>query len=193
MPARDTVRSIRRRGRAGRTERRRPPLGAAAALVGILLASGGGWAAASSGVVVQEPQYGFSLTLPADWKQVPLDGSDVTALLNAATHDDPALTNALNGQISAAASKGMKVFGVGPISGSTVPNVNVIVSSAAGAPTGRAFAPAAIVQAKIEFAELDASHVKAAVVDNRMGDVAEVTYELSAKNLGTEFGEQYYV
>ena len=33
---------------------------------------------------------------------------------------------------------------------------------------------------------------KAAVVDNRMGDVAEVTYELSGKNLGTEYGDQYY-
>ena len=40
-------------------------------------------AGASSGPVIKQPQYGFSFTLPADWKQVPLDGSDVTALLNA--------------------------------------------------------------------------------------------------------------
>ncbi|MGD0747730.1 MAG: hypothetical protein ABSB68_07960 [Acidimicrobiales bacterium] len=196
MPAAVTVQWNRHRAHAtsaGRRSRRRLQVGAAAALVGILLALGGGWAGASSGVVVKEPQYGFSLTLPADWKPVPLDGSDVTALLNAATHDDPALTNALKGQISAAASKGMKVFAVGPIVGSSVPNLNVIVSSSAGAPTGRAFAPAALVQAKIEFAELAASHVKASVVDNRMGHVAQVTYELSAKNLGTEFGEQYYL
>ena len=37
-------------------------------------------AGASSGAMVKEPQYGFSFHLPANWKQVPLDGSDVTAL-----------------------------------------------------------------------------------------------------------------
>ena len=59
--------------------------------------------------------------------------------LNSASHDDPTLANALSSEVTSGAAKGMKVFAVGPRAGSTVPNVNVIVTSSAGAPTGRAF------------------------------------------------------
>ncbi len=168
-------------------------VGASVALVAILLALGDTSAGASSGVVIKEPQYGFSFNLPVNWKQVPLNGSDVTALLNASTHDDPALTSALNGQISGAASKGMKVFAIGPVKGSSVPNVNVIVSSSAGNPTGRAFAQAVVAEAKIEFTEIGASHLKTSIVSNRLGYAGHATYELKSKSIGTEFGNQYYL
>ena len=157
-----------------------------------LLVLGETGAGASSGVVIREPQYGFSFDLPANWKQVPLNGSDVTALLNAAAHNEPALANALNGEVTSAASKGMKVFAVGPLVGSTVPNVNVIISSSAGAPTGRAFAQAAVAQAKIALTQVGANHIKASIAENRLGRSAQVTYELNLKTAGLEFGEQFY-
>ncbi len=150
-------------------------------------------AGTSSGVVVRQPQYGFSFTLPANWKQVPLNGSDVTALLNAATHDDPTLANALDSEVTSAASKGMKVFAIGPVAGSTAPNVNVIVASAAGSPTGRAFGRAAAAEAKIELTQVDANHIKTSVVKNRLGTSAQATYQLNLKNAAPEFGEQFYV
>ena len=159
----------------------------------VLLLLGDLGAGASSGVVIKEPQYGFSFTLPFNWKLVPLNGSDVTALLNAATHDDPALTSALNGEITSATSKGIKVFAIGPVVGSTVPNVNVIVTSSAGGPTGSAFAQAAVAEAKIEYTELGASHIKTSVVRNRLGISGQATYELNLKNVGPQFGAQYYV
>ena len=105
-------------------------------LLAAVLVLGETGASASSGTVLKEPQYGFSFQLPANWKQVPLDGSDVTALLNSASHDDPTLANALSSEVTSGAAKGMKVFAIGPLAGSTVPNVNVIVTSSAGAPTG---------------------------------------------------------
>lgn len=168
-------------------------IGASAALVAVLLLMGDTSAGASSGVVIKEPQYGFSLTLPSNWKQVPLDGSDVTALLNAETHDDPTLANALDSEVTSAASKGMKVFAVGPVVGTTVPNANVIVTSSAGAPTGNAFASAAVAEAKIELTQVGASHLKTSVVKNRLGISAQATYQLNLKNTGPEFGEQFYV
>jgi hypothetical protein len=161
--------------------------------VALLLVLGEMAAGAASGIVIREPQYGFSFNLPANWKQVPLDGSDVTALLNSAAHDEPTLANALDSQVTSAASKGMKVFAIGPLVGSTVPNVNVIVSSSAGAPSGRSFAQAAVAEAKIALTQVGAGHLKASIVKNPLGTSAQVTYELNLKTAGVEFGEQFYV
>ena len=167
-------------------------LGASSALLTFLLVVGAsGAAAASTGTVVQEPQYGFSFALPAGWQQVPLNGSDVTALLNIATHNDPSLTKALGSEVSSAPAKGMKVFAIGPATGSSAPNVNVIVASSAGAPTGKNFAPAAIAEAKIEFTQVGASHIKSSIANNRLGRAAQVTYELNLNGLH-EFGDQFY-
>jgi hypothetical protein len=63
--------------------------------------------------------------------------------------------------------------------------------SAAGTPTGRNFAPAAIAEAKIEFAQLGASHIKSSIVNNRLGRSAQVTYELNLNGIH-EFGDQFY-
>jgi hypothetical protein len=165
---------------------------ASVALVVVTLAALSPVAAASSGTAVREPQYGFSFSLPSAWKLVPLDGSDITALLNAATHNDPSLASALDSQITSEASKGMKVFAIGPVSGSVAPNVNVIVSAPGGdIPTGNEFAREAVAEAKIEMSQLGAGHPKAFVVKNRLGDVAEATYTLSLR--GThEAGEQLF-
>lgn len=176
-----------------RKQHRRMQVGGSVALAAVLLLMGDASAGASSGVVIKEPQYGFSFTLPSNWKQVPLNGSDVTALLNAETHDNPTLANALDSEITLATSKGIKVFAVGPVVGSTVPNLNVIVTSSAGDPTGSAFAQAAVAEAKIEMTQVGASHLKASIVKDRLGTSAQATYELSLKSTGPEFGEQLYV
>jgi hypothetical protein len=176
-----------------RRNQRATQIGTSAALAAVLCLLGGTGAGAASGVAISEHQYGFSFTLPANWKQVPLNGSDVTALLNAATHDDPALASSLDSEVTSAASKGMKVFAIGPVSGSSVPNVNVIVSSSAGAPTGREFAQEAAAEAKIELTQVNASHVKTSVVTNRLGTTAKATYQLAFKGAIPQFGEQFYV
>ena len=134
-------------------------LGASAALLGFLLMLGVSGASSAPGTVVKEPQDGFSFTLPTGWQEVPLNGSDVTALLNIATHNDPSLTKALGSEVSSAPAKGMKVFAIGPATGSVGPDVDVIVASSAGTPTGRNFALAAIVEAKIEFTQIGARHI----------------------------------
>ena len=165
---------------------------AAALLMAGLFVLGETGAGAASGAVVSEPNYGFSFTLPVSWKQVPLNGSDVTALLNAAVHNDPTLANALSGEVSSAASKGMKVFAVGPVRGSTVANLNIIVTSSAGAPSGNAFAPAAVAEAKIGLAELRASDPKTSS-STTGGTVAQATYKLTLKGTPAQFGVQFYV
>jgi hypothetical protein len=156
--------------------------------VALLLSLGATEAGASSGVVIKEPQYGFSFTLPVNWKQVPLDGGDVTTLLNDASHNDPALTNVLNGEVSSAVSKGTKVFAIGPSGG----NVSVYVTSSAGTLPESVFAPAVAAAAKTEFTQAGASHIKTSTVNNPLGRSAQVTYELHL--LGKHvFGDQFYV
>lgn len=167
-------------------------LAASAVLAIVTLAAMQTAAGASSGLVIHEPQYKFSFSLPTGWKQVPLDGSDVTALLKTATHDDPSLANALDSQITSEASKGMKVFAIGPVSGSVASNVNVIVTAPGGyIPTGSQFAHEAVAEAKIEMSQIGASHFKAFVVKNRLGDVAEDTYTLTLQG-SHEAGEQLF-
>jgi hypothetical protein len=168
----------------------RSGLGTTLAALGALLATAPVGAAAQ-GTVVKETQYGFSFRLPSSWKQVPLDGSDVTALLNVATHDDPSLTNALQGEVTSATTKGIKVFAVGPVTGAVAPNVNVIVTSGAGAPTGREFASAAIAEAKIGFSQIGVKHMRTSIVSDRLGHTAQITYQLTLQGV-KEYGEQVY-
>jgi hypothetical protein len=141
---------------------------------------------------VKESKYGFTLTLPAKWTTVPLNGSDISSLLKSATHDDPALANSLNSQVAAATKEGIKVFAVGPLTAGFVPNVNIAVQSSSGAPSGSDFPAAAAVQAKISLGEAGAKQIKTSVLHDRMGAVAQVLYRLPLKT-GTVDGLQLYV
>ena len=176
-----------------RSMRRITLLGLSTLVVAVTLAEGAVDASADSRIQIKEPQYGFSFALPANWKQVPLDGSDIANLLNTATHDDPALANGLSAEVKAGASKGMKVFAIGPVIGSSIPNVNVIVASSAGEPTGHAFAQSSVTEAKIEFAEIGAQQIKTSIVQTRLGAAAEVTYVLNIKNSAPQSGAQLYL
>lgn len=167
-------------------------LAAAGALTVVTLAATEAVAAASPGVVVREPQYGFTFSLPGGWKQVPLNGSDISALIKSATHNDPSLASALDSQITSEASKGMKVFAIGPVSGSVASNVNVIVTTPGGfIPSGAEFAREAVAEAKIEMSQIGATHVKGSAVKNELGNVAAVTYALTLQGTN-EIGEQFF-
>lgn len=172
-----------------RLNRRSLRVGAVATLVALLLSLGATSAAASSGVVVKEPQYGFSFTLPVSWKQVPLDRvNGVTTLLNDQSHNDYAFTHVPNGEFSSAVSKGTKVFAIGP-SGD---NLSVLVVSSVGNLPESIFAPGVAAAAKSELTQASASHIKTSIVNNPLGRSAQVTYELNLLG-GHEFGDQFYV
>jgi hypothetical protein len=148
-------------------------------------------AGAATGPTVRVPQFGFSLTLPPSWTEIPLNGSDITSLLNSATHDDPTLANALSAEVKSATTHNIKVFAVGPVVGTSVPNVSIAVGSSAGAPSGKAFPPAAVVQAKISLSQAGARQIKTAVIHTGLGSTARVAYALPLK-AATVYGVQYY-
>jgi hypothetical protein len=94
--------------------------------------------------------------------------------------------------VKSAVEQGVKVFAIGPETNGSVPNVSIIDGSASGAPKGSAFPPAAVTQAKLSLTQIGATHIKAAVVKNNMGDTAEVVYQLPLKS-GSVEGAQLYV
>jgi hypothetical protein len=176
-----------------RSGRRVTLFGLSSLLAAVILTAWAANAGADSQLQIKDSRYGFSFALPASWKLVPLNGSDITNLLNTATHDDPALANGLSNEVKAGASKGMKVFAIGPVVGTTIPNVNVIVTSSAGGPTGHAFAESSVTQAKIEMAELGVQQIKASIIQTRLGAIAEATYTLNLKTSAPQFGAQLYL
>jgi hypothetical protein len=158
----------------------------------VVLIPTAGSAHPASGQLVREPKYGFTLRLPAQWNPIPLDGSDITSLLNTATHDDPSLTNALDTQVKSATAQGIKVFAVGPLVGTFVPNVNVIMQSSAVVPGGKgAFLAAVTVQAKISLGEAGIKKITSMTVHDAMGAVVQVSYTLPLKT-GDAHGVQIY-
>jgi hypothetical protein len=151
--------------------------GAAIVLTSMLALSASGTAFAS-GPQVKDAKYGFSFSLPAQWVQVPLNGSDIKGLLAQATKNDPTLENAITLQVKNAAAQGIKVFAIGPASGAFSPNLNLAVGSSKGAPTGKAFFDAIDAQEKLQLVQSGLVHVTSKVVKLHLGKVLEVTYGL---------------
>ena len=149
---------------------------------------------ATAAVKVTEHALGFSFSLPAHWKVIPLHAKDVTQLLNAATKSDPALTGALTKEIRQAAHQGVKVFAVAPVLMHTNPNLNIIVESSAGVPTGAAFFVQGGATIKRELASSGFSHVKVSDVTGGFGKVIQVTYQIKSALTGqVVHGVQFYV
>jgi hypothetical protein len=148
----------------------------------------------SAANTVNESQYGFSFSLPSNWKAIPLTGTDAGALLNAAKSADPALANVLDTQLIQAVKQGLKVYAVGPVSGTSFPNLNIGIESSSGSPTGQAFLPAMDADVKIALTEVGVLDLKTSDTRLPLGDALMVTYRLhlNAPSSLNEVGVQLY-
>jgi hypothetical protein len=143
---------------------------------------------------VNESKYGFSFSLPSNWKAIPLTGTDAGALLNAAKSADPALANVLDSQLIQAVKQGLKVYAVGPVSGTSFPNLNIGIESSSGSPAGQAFLSAMDAEVKIALTEVGVQDLNTSDTRLPLGNALLVTYRLPLKvssNL-TEVGVQLY-
>jgi len=144
---------------------------------------------------VNESQYGFSFSLPSNWRAVPLNSADAAALLNAAKNIDPALANVLDSQLVQAEKQGLKVYAVGPVTGTFFPNLNIGIESSAGSPTGQAFLSALDAVVKIDLTEAGVQNIRTSDVQLPMGRALKVTYRLPLKTTHSliDVGEQLYL
>jgi hypothetical protein len=131
---------------------------------------------------VSVAQFGFSFSLPPKWTQIPMDSSDISALISAATKGDPSLENVLDQQVLQASKKGLKVFAVGPISGGFFPSLNVAVASAASMPAGPNEYSLMASEVKIILTEAGATQMKVATAHSPLGEVVQASYKLQVKS-----------
>lgn len=150
------------------------------AAVSLPMASSGTAFAAS----LTSTQYGFSFPLPPKWTAIPLDKTDLKAILQKATQADPKLKGLLDQQVLAAAKQGIKYYAVGPAKGQFYPNLNIQVLPAAGVPTGPALTSEVSSYAKSSLDKAGATHVHTTSAHTGAGETAQVTYQIKV-NRGT--------
>ena len=149
--------------------------------------------AASATTKVSEAKLGFSFSLPDHWQPIPLNGSDITGLLDVATRADPSLKSTLSSEIKHAVQQGVKFFAVGPVTRQSLPNVNIIGESSAGVPTGEAFFGQGA-EIKLQMTSSGFKNVKTRDVTLGFGKVIQASYSIaSALTARTVYGVQYYV
>ena len=140
--------------------------------------------AAAAGTRVDESKYGFSFSLPTKWIKIPLNGSDISGILDQATKADPSLKSALTKEVTQAAKGTIKFFALGPIQHKFASNINIIVVSSAGYPTNSSYFSVADSQVKIELTQAGFKDLQTSVVQLPMGKEIEATYNLSVKLSG---------
>jgi hypothetical protein len=149
---------------------------------------------AAAGTRVQETKYGFSFSLPTKWTPVPLNGGDISGILDQATKSDPSLKGALTKEITKAAKSAIKFFAFGPIHDNFASNINIIVTSSAGYSTGPSYFGVADSQVKIELTQAGFMDLKTSVVQLPMGKELEATYDLPVSLSGVPAqGLQLYI
>jgi len=150
--------------------------------------------AGASGAKVLDVKDGFSFSLPSGWLQIPLTGKDVSGLLDAATRADPALKTSLSNEVKQYVKKGVKVFVVGPIVRGEASNINAIVTSTAGLPSGAAYFDELGVQVKIGLATIGAQNVVTSKVTFANGTQLQAKYSLPTSMIKNgAYGVQLYV
>jgi hypothetical protein len=150
--------------------------------------------AGASGSKVHDVKDGFSFSLPSGWLQIPLTGRDVSGLLDAATKADPALKGALTTQVQQYVKKGVKIFVVGPIVRGEASNINAIVASSAGLPSGATYFDELGVQVKIGLSSIGGQHVVTSKVKFAKGTQLQATYSLPTSMIKNgAYGVQLYI
>ncbi len=150
-------------------------------MLGVALGISTALAAPAGAVTVKSTQYGFSFSLPAKWTEIPLDSSDIGAIISQATKSDPSLENVLDQQAVQASKKGLKVFAVGPVSNGFFPNLNIGVTSTTGVPTGSAFISLMSAEVKVTLGEAGATQLKVTSPHLPLGQVVQVSYQVKLK------------
>jgi hypothetical protein len=161
-------------------------------LTGSLALSTSSWGAPE--LVVKNPKDGFAFSLPSSWKQAPLSGSDIAYFLKEASKGNANLEKTMTTQVEEAIKAGIRTFVVGPIAGNFLSNISVIVETAKGAPSGKAFYTAAQAQLQVALIADGFTHLKLKVVHLPLGKALQATYDLANKNLRvTTAGLQLYI
>ena len=156
----------------------------AVALCGAAMCVGGmpvAWSSASAassggGTKVVLTKYGFSVTLPSGWKKVTLTKAGIDRMAKYIDKADPSL-----GQLftqNEATARHLQLYAIGPLGGSSLPNMNVLVQSPQGLPSGNSFVSQAQGVMKGELQQEGFKNVAVTVAHLPFGTAVEGQYSL---------------
>ena len=151
------------------------------AIASVALVAGAVVPAAAAGSKITDTNYGFPFSVPRHWQEIPLNGNDVTGLLDLLTKTDPRLKAGLGTKVAKAAKQGVKLLVVGPVLHYYNPTVNVIVVSPAGPPSRTTYFNELGISVKLELTSAGFKNVKTTNVTLPIGKEIEATYTLTTK------------
>jgi hypothetical protein len=143
-------------------------------------AQGTAASAASAGgtTKVVVTKYGFAVTLPAGWQRVTLTKAGIAKMAQRIDKVDPTLGSQVSSQSAQATIRRTSLYAIGTPEGGILPNMNVLVQSAAGLPSGSAFFSSGQSAIKSAMQQEGFSHVTTTVVHIPFGSVIEASYSV---------------
>jgi hypothetical protein len=145
-------------------------------------------ASSSTGPTVVLPKYGFSVTLPSGWQKVTLTQAGINKIAKYVSKTDPALGHEfVNNE---ATVRHLQLYAIGPPQGGSLPNLNVLVQSPQGLPSGKAFLTQGQPVLKSQLEQAGLKNVVISVVHLPFGSALEGTYTLPGISAPVT---QYYV
>lgn len=145
-------------------------------------------ASSSTGPTVVLPKYGFSVTLPSGWQKVTLTQGGIDKIAKYISKADPTLGQQFVS--NEATVRHLQLYAIGPPEGASLPNMNVLVQSPQGLPSGQSFLTQGQPVMKSELEQAGLKNVAITVVHLPFGSALQGVYSLPGTSAQVT---QYYI
>jgi len=135
-------------------------------------------ASSAKGPKVVLTKYGFSVTLPSGWQRVTLTQASIDKLARYLKSRSASPTFYQQFVNNEAAARHLQLFAIGPLEGASLPNLNVLVQSPQGLPSGESFLTQAQPVMKSELQQAGLKNVTISVVHLPFGPALQGVYSL---------------
>ena len=133
-------------------------------------------ASSTKGPTVVLTKYGLSVTLPSGWQKVTLTQAGIDKMTKYLKSVSPTLYQQFVD--NEATARHLQLYAIGPLEGTSLPNLNVLVQSPQGLPSGESFLTQAQPVMKSELQQAGFEHVTISVVHLPFGPALQGVYTL---------------
>jgi hypothetical protein len=137
--------------------------------------------ASASGPTVVLPKYGLSVTLPSGWQKVTLTQAGVDKIAKYLKSTSPTLYQQFVNNESTV--RHLQLYAIGPPEGASLPNLNILVESPQGLPSGESFLTQAQPVMKSELQQAGFKNVTISVVHLPLGPALQGVYTLPGSSV----------
>jgi hypothetical protein len=137
--------------------------------------------ASSKGPTVVLTKYGFSVMLPSGWQKVTLTQAGIDKIAKYLKGANPTFYQQfVNNEATA---RHLQLYAIGPLEGASLPNLNVIVQSPQGLPSGKSFLTQVQPVMKSELQQAGLKNVTISVVHPPFGSALQAVYTLPSTSV----------